>query len=82
MLVISFNSTHHAMFAEKMLKKAEINIMVVPTPRQIDKSCGISIKINDEDMQKSSETIAKYNIELKGIYRVTGDSAEQVYPDK
>lgn len=70
------------MFAEKMLKKAEIDIMVVPTPRQIDKSCGISIRISDEDMGRSAETISKYNIELKGIYRVTPDGAEQVYPDK
>ena len=70
------------MFAEKMLKKADIAIMIVPTPRQIDKSCGISIRIADEDMEKSAETIAKYNIELKGIYRLTGDSAQQVYPDK
>ncbi len=80
MLIISFESTHHAMFAEKMLNKAAIEIMVVPTPRQIDKSCGISIKIKDEDMQEAVKTLAKYNIEVKGIYRLQGESAEQVYP--
>ena len=81
MLIISFESTHHAMFAEKMMKKAEIDIMVVPTPRQIDKSCGISIKIQDEDMEKSITTLTKYNIELKGIYRLQDDIAVKVYPN-
>lgn len=80
MLVISFESTHHAMFGEKMLKKAEIPIMVIPTPRELDKSCGISIKISDEDMEKSVEIINRYNIDIKGIYKIEkGKEVLKVY---
>ena len=73
MYVISFSSTHHAMFAEQMLKKADIKIMVIPTPRQIDKSCGISIKFNGTLMDKVIEVMEKYNIDVKGIFEIMPD---------
>lgn len=47
------------MFAEQMLKKADIKIMVIPTPRQIDKSCRISIKFNSTLMDKIIEVMEK-----------------------
>lgn len=48
-LVITFESTHLAMAAERQL--AELSIDVIPTPRQISASCGISIKTAVENLQ-------------------------------
>jgi len=81
MLVISFESTHHAMFGEKMLKKSDLQIMVIPTPRELDKSCGISIKIEKEDMDSAVDIINKYNIAIKGVYEIEKNKkAIKVYP--
>lgn len=71
MFVVTFTSTHHAMFAEQMLKKAGFKIMTIPTPRQIDKSCGISLKINGNLIKEVIEVLEKYKIETKGIYEIT-----------
>ncbi len=82
MFVVSFTSTHHAMFAEQMLKKAGLKIMVIPTPRQIDKSCGISLKINGTLMNEVIEVLEKYNIQTKGIYEITYEGSVKVHYPK
>jgi len=41
--VIVFDSTHHAIQAEKRLKE-KFQIETIPTPREITASCGLSIK--------------------------------------
>lgn len=42
--LISFESTHYAMMIEKRLKE-KFNIDMIPTPRSITASCGLSLKI-------------------------------------
>lgn len=82
MLVVSFESTHHAIFAEKMFEKADLTMMTIPTPREVDKSCGISIKIEEKDMQEAVRIVERYRIGLKGIYKVTsGAKAKKIYPN-
>ena len=52
--LITFESTHAAISTEKLLKPAEVTIM--PVPRFISASCGISVRISPEKgmMQKVS----------------------------
>lgn len=38
--LISFASVHHEIRAEKLLLAAGINVIALPTPREIDISCG------------------------------------------
>lgn len=47
-LVITFESTHVAMRTEKTLEHLDID--VIPTPRQLTTSCGISIRANVTDL--------------------------------
>ncbi|MGI6678781.1 MAG: DUF3343 domain-containing protein [Dehalobacterium sp.] len=46
--VISFESTHYAIMTEKRLKE-RFPVTLIPTPRSITASCGLSLKI-DADM--------------------------------
>lgn len=41
-IIISFNSTTQALKASRVLPEGE----VIPTPRKISASCGLSIRIN------------------------------------
>lgn len=74
MNVITFRSTHHAIKTEKELKKEGINIKVIPTPREITSSCGLSIRFNDEDKDKVlsiiNDMITDEGMFLKGIYKI------------
>jgi len=47
--VIAFNSTHYAMMAEKKLK-LKIRVQMMPTPRGITASCGLSLKFLPEQL--------------------------------
>lgn len=46
--VIAFESTHDAMAAEKYLKE-RIPVVMMPTPRSITASCGISLRFDMAD---------------------------------
>ena len=59
--LITFESTHAAISTEKLLKPAEVSIM--PVPRFISASCGISVRIRP-DMREAAEEIFKEKSEL------------------
>lgn len=74
MNVITFRSTHHAIKTEKTLKNKEFNIKVIPTPREITASCGLSIKFDDEEKKDIFEALKELakneGIVLKGVYKI------------
>lgn len=55
--VLSFDSTHHAVRAKKMLQKAGIKIEMIPTPRNITVSCGLSIKFSNDMLDKVKDIV-------------------------
>jgi hypothetical protein len=48
-LVVLFDSTHHAVRAEKVAKGAGFVVRCIPTPRHISSDCGIVLRIRPED---------------------------------
>lgn len=55
--ILSFDSTHHAIRAEKLLKKAGLKIEILATPRDITASCGLSVKFHPDHIEKVKEVI-------------------------
>ena len=51
--LLTFESTHAAIQTEKLLKPAGIQIM--PVPRFISASCGISIRISPDKREQAEE---------------------------
>lgn len=47
--IISFSNIHSAITAEKHLKK-HFKTVIMPTPREITKGCGIAIKFSADDL--------------------------------
>lgn len=78
MIVISFESTNYAMMADKCFDEAQFSKMVIPTPRAISNSCGISLKINEEDIQKARSLIENKKIKIKGIYKIENNLATEL----
>ncbi|QLY80436.1 DUF3343 domain-containing protein [Clostridium intestinale] len=69
--LIAFNSTSNAIRAEKELKLNDIEVKVLPVPREITASCGLSIKIEAEDLDKSVFVLKEGNIDVAGYYNVS-----------
>ncbi len=53
--LLTFESTHAAISTEKMLKPAEVTIM--PVPRFISASCGISVRIRPDKKEEVERMI-------------------------
>lgn len=60
--LLTFESTHAAIATEKLLKPA--GGVVMPVPRFISSSCGISIRINPENHEQA-EALFRENSKLK-----------------
>ncbi|KGG80011.1 hypothetical protein Y919_08605 [Caloranaerobacter azorensis H53214] len=68
--VAVFNSTNHAIQGEKILKNRNIEIKVIPTPREITASCGLSIKFDKKFLEEVLSCIQSRALNIKGIYEI------------
>ncbi len=74
--IVTFQNTHEAMKAERETIKKQIKVVVIPTPTYITKSCGISLKIEEENIQSIIELIKSENIKVKEIFVRDGESVK------
>ncbi|MDO5061921.1 MAG: DUF3343 domain-containing protein [Peptostreptococcaceae bacterium] len=80
MYLISLKSTHHAMMLEHIVKENNIKAMTIPTPRAISKSCGMSIKLQEEvELERIVELIDKHKLKVVGVFVVGDKTLERVY---
>ena len=79
MTVISFDNTNYAMMAEKCFSEEHFEKMVIPTPRAISNSCGISLMINDDDVEKAKKLIIDRELKIKGIFTIYENTATKIY---
>lgn len=61
-----FKNTHDAMAAEKKLNELNYKFRIMPTPTSITMSCGICVRIDDEE--QINNIIEGNVIEYKNIY--------------
>lgn len=60
-LLITFNSTHLAIKTEKELM--DLNVEMIPTPRQLSASCGLSLKASVEILEEVKNRLgSSYNV--------------------
>ncbi|SFB32163.1 DUF3343 domain-containing protein [Clostridium frigidicarnis] len=76
--LIVFKNTHDAIQGEKVLKEEGLNVIIMPTPTYITKSCGISVRFNTSDVEKVKEIIGQDKMEIKNIYHKTDEKFELV----
>lgn len=67
-LVLVFSTTHNALAAEAALSTRGIALEVLPTPREISVSCGISIQTERSELPEILALVGNGAINLKGIY--------------
>ena len=71
--VMTFMSTHHTIQAEGFFKNREIDFKVIPTPREITRSCGLAIVFSMDDLQGVKEMISNDDINIESLYEYTKD---------
>ena len=76
--LITFENTHGAMNGEETLKKNKIRSIVLPTPTYITKSCGISLRIFEEDLDNVKKLILEEKMKIKNLYLKEGNEYSNI----
>ena len=74
--VVTFQNTHEAMKAERETVKRQIKVVVIPTPTYITKSCGISLKVGEENIKGIINIIKSESIKVKEIFVKDGEGVK------
>mgnify|MGYP006429219417 CR=1 FL=1 len=78
-IIFTFYSTHLALEFERELKSSEINVKITPVPRQISSSCGLSGRINDQDLEKVKNICSEKEIEYEDIYQINEENFKKIF---
>lgn len=71
-LIVTFESTNFAMQTEAVFKGLEITNQIIPTPREITLSCGLSIRTPFENFEKILNLIDQKKIRNKSLFKMKG----------
>lgn len=74
-----FESTHHAIRFEKTIKDSGFKITIMPVPREITASCGLSAKIESKDFDKVKELAEQENLRIQDYYHVETQNNKKTY---
>jgi hypothetical protein len=74
--IVTFQNTHEAMKAEREAIKKQIKLVVIPTPTYITKSCGISLKIEEDEIHNIIGLIKLETIKVKEIFIRSGETVK------
>lgn len=66
--IMTFESVHHTLKAEKVLRLAGLKTAAINTPRRLSSDCGISLKFDAADENAVTGALAADGIGFKGIY--------------
>lgn len=71
-LILTFESTNFAMQTEAALKTIKIKNQIIPTPREITLSCGLSIRTPFDNYDKIIDLIDNNKIKNKSLFKIIG----------
>jgi len=67
--LLSFASVHHAIRGEKLLLAAGIIVVIVPTPREIDISCGQCLLFAANDQQRTLMILHDRKVQWNKLFK-------------
>lgn len=69
--VVTFYSTNYALKIERIMKKNDLNIKLIPVPRQVSSNCGLAARLDPEDYPFFKDLYKEGVIEVEGVYKVS-----------
>ncbi len=65
--LVLFESVHHALRAEKILKNAGIPYKLIPVPKHISSDCGICVRFMQKDKAEMEQAFRESNVQFMKI---------------
>lgn len=70
--LVTFASVHHALRARRVLRQVGVEALLLPTPRDIDVSCGHCLEVPAVLARKVLMRLQEAGVPWSGIYRPLG----------
>ena len=67
--LVTFYASHHAVRAEKVLKKNNFTAMLVPGPREISPNCGVALQFEYALVEQVSQTLKKNKVQIEALHQ-------------
>ncbi len=67
--LVTFYASHHAMRAEKVLKKEGLIVALVPGPREISPNCGVAMQFEYRCLDQVQVLLARNKVPIEAIHR-------------
>lgn len=78
-LIAIFHSIHRVMKAEKVLKQAGEDILLIPVPRQLSSDCGLALRFGPAEKERVEALLGEANLIPEELYRKEGQGFEKVF---
>lgn len=69
----TFKTTHDALSFDKRFISKGYKTIIMPVPREISHSCGISVRLSNINLDKIIQIIDEEDISIEGIYLINGN---------
>jgi hypothetical protein len=79
--VAIFQSIHRVMKAEKHLKRAKVEILLIPAPRQLTSDCGLAIRYSESVRSEVLDILDVEDLKPAEVYRKVVEGFEKVAQD-
>lgn len=66
--VLIFHSIHRVMKAEKVLKKAGLDVRLMPVPRQLSSDCGLSLAFPMKDREAVEQVLEAHGCAFEELH--------------
>jgi len=76
--VFTFAATAHALKAEKVLKNRNADFLVIPTLREISTSCGLSVKLSPDNLNRYFQDLVENRVAVEGVYRIAKEGKKNL----
>jgi hypothetical protein len=65
MKILIFNSIHQVLKVESILKSMNIQVELIPVPKEIHSNCGMAVSMDNSDYSKAKSALFSKNINFK-----------------
>lgn len=76
--ILGFGSTHKALKAEDILKKASIPVKLLPAPKEAGLNCGLVISLTEASLGAALAALKSSSLKIKSFYKKEGDAYVKV----
>jgi hypothetical protein len=69
--VYGFETTHDALVAESDTLAGDLEVRLIPTPRELGGLCGLALRVREADAERTGEILSAARISWRGPITIT-----------